>query len=159
MSLLNLYRICAPEYATSKRKMLSGEGAAIHGGRWNSPGTRIVYLSETLSLAAFELLVHVPNEVLAPYKYLRISVPEDMILALDEEALPLDWKRPNNPELAAIGDEWIESDVSLGLSLPSALIPGERNVILRPDHPDFESIQVGTIRDFRYDPRLAEHDR
>jgi RES domain-containing protein len=136
--------------------MLSGEGAALHGGRWNSPGSRIVYLSETLSLAAFELLVHVPNEVLAPYKYLRISVPEDMVVALDEGALPVDWKRPNNPELAAIGDEWIDSDVSLGLSLPSVLIPGERNVILRPEHPDFENIQVGTIHDFRYDPRLAK---
>ena len=35
-----------------------GEGAWLFGGRWNSRGTRGVYTSATLSLAALESLVH-----------------------------------------------------------------------------------------------------
>lgn len=36
----------------------SGEGALRHGGRWNSPGVRVIYTSATVSLAALETLVH-----------------------------------------------------------------------------------------------------
>ena len=35
-----------------------GEGARLHGGRWNSRGARVVYVSSSRSLAALELLVH-----------------------------------------------------------------------------------------------------
>src|SRR5215469_6794018 len=36
----------------------TGEGSRLVGGRWNSPGTSVIYLSEHESLAALELLVH-----------------------------------------------------------------------------------------------------
>ena len=36
----------------------SGEGARRGGGRWNSKGVRIVYTSESLSLATLEVMVH-----------------------------------------------------------------------------------------------------
>ena len=36
----------------------TGEGARIYGGRWNSRGTAVIYVSEHESLAALELLVH-----------------------------------------------------------------------------------------------------
>jgi len=35
----------------------SGQGASDYGGRWNSPGVRMVYCSEHPALAAFEKLV------------------------------------------------------------------------------------------------------
>jgi RES domain-containing protein len=38
--------------------VLSGEGARLGGGRWNHVGIPVVYVSETLSLAALELFVH-----------------------------------------------------------------------------------------------------
>ena len=42
-----------------------GEGAWRFGGRWNSPGIRIVYTSGTKALAALESLVHLnpPGEI------------------------------------------------------------------------------------------------
>lgn len=155
MSHSKLFRICDPQCAETPDQMLSGEGAFRYGGRWNSPGSRVIYLAESLSLAAYELLVHVPDQVIAPYKRIRVDVPEELILNLDESVLPDDWREPGNPDLIAIGDNWIASEQSLGLSVPSALVPGERNVILLRDHPDFEAVRVGEIEDFRYDPRLA----
>jgi len=136
--------------------MLSGEGLFRYGGRWNSPGSRVIYLAESLSLAAYELLVHVPDQVIAPYKRISIDVPEELILELDDSVLPDNWREPGHPDLVGIVDNWIASEQSLGLSVPSALVPGERSVILLRDHPDFEAVRVGDIEDFRYDPRLAD---
>lgn len=155
MSNSKLFRICDPQYAETPDQMLSGEGAFRYGGRWNSPGSRVIYLAESLSLAAYELLVHVPDQVIALYKRISVGVPEELILELDDSVLPDDWREPGHPDLVAIGDNWIASEQSLGLSVPSALVPGERNVILLRDHPDFDTVRVGEIEDFRYDPRLA----
>jgi len=151
-----LFRICDPQYAETPDQMLSGEGAFRYGGRWNSPGSRVIYLAESLSLAAYELLVHVPDRVIAPYKRISVDVPEELILELDDSVLPDDWREPGHPDLVGIGDNWVASEQSLGLSVPSALVPGERNVILLRDHPDFKAVRVGDIEDFRYDPRLAD---
>jgi len=155
MSVITLWRMSAPQHAKTIDEMLSGEGAFMYGGRWNSPGNRVVYLSETLSLAAFEILVHAASTaILQPYQFLKVEVPEDLIMALDDNVLPPDWKEPFNYALQSIGDDWIGSDQSLGLSLPSAVIPGERNVILRPTHPDFKQVRVGTIEPFSFDDRI-----
>src|ERR1700726_332105 len=36
----------------------TGEGSRVYGGRWNSRGTSVIYVSEHESLAALELFVH-----------------------------------------------------------------------------------------------------
>ena len=58
MSTVTVWRICAPKYADTA---YSGEGARIHGGRWNSKGRSVVYASESISLAVLEQLVHVED--------------------------------------------------------------------------------------------------
>ncbi|HMP94283.1 MAG TPA: RES family NAD+ phosphorylase, partial [Phnomibacter sp.] len=45
-----VYRIAACSYIND----LSGEGAYLHGGRWNSPGTRLLYTAENPALAMLE---------------------------------------------------------------------------------------------------------
>jgi RES domain-containing protein len=52
-----------------------GEGAWLFGGRWNSRGTRMVYTSITLSLAALETLVHLNPPV--AFKYVAIPIDFD----------------------------------------------------------------------------------
>lgn len=159
MSAVTLYRICAPQFAGSPEEMLNGEGSFRFGGRWSSPGLRVAYLSETLSLAAFEILVHANNKaLLEPYLFLPVEVPEELVMFLDDDALPDNWREPFNYQLQAIGDSWIMSNQSLGLSLPSAIIPGERNVIIRPDHSDFGRIHYGSIEQFTFDSRIVNKD-
>ncbi len=53
--MLSAWRIIR---ATHVKSAFTGEGARVYGGRWNSPGTGVVYVSEHESLAALELLVH-----------------------------------------------------------------------------------------------------
>lgn len=49
------FRIVEDEYADDP---LTGVGAAEYGGRSNPVGTRVVYTSDSLPLAAWEVYVH-----------------------------------------------------------------------------------------------------
>jgi RES domain-containing protein len=49
--------IVAYRLSSSRYPAHSGKGAALHGGRWNLPGTEVIYTSESRSLAALEILV------------------------------------------------------------------------------------------------------
>ena len=41
-----------------------------------------------------------------------------------------------------IGSEWIRDRTSLGLTVPSVLIPAERSLILNPAHADMAHVVV-----------------
>ena len=53
--MLSAWRIVRAARANSA---FTGEGGRVYGGRWNSQGTAVVYVSEHESLAALELFVH-----------------------------------------------------------------------------------------------------
>ena len=55
---VTVWRLNARRFAKGS---LSGMGAARYGGRWNLPGTRVVYCAESRALAALEALVHVED--------------------------------------------------------------------------------------------------
>jgi RES domain-containing protein len=42
----------------SKFHLINSEGAKLTGGRWNQPGTAVIYASEDAVLAAMEVIVH-----------------------------------------------------------------------------------------------------
>ena len=76
-------------------RAIDGEGARRYGGRWNSPGTRMVYASESRALAALELLVYVPvNLPSQPFRFFSISTPSQLVRSLTPATLPSDWTAP-----------------------------------------------------------------
>ena len=127
-----------------------GEGARLYGGRWNSRGIRVVYVSSSLSLASLESLVHLTPPV--SFKYVAIPVEfEEIPLA----TLPTEWRdEPPPPSAKAIGDIWVSQARSAVLELPSVIIPDEINFLLNPSHPDFRKIVIGKPEAFSFDPRL-----
>jgi RES domain-containing protein len=69
--------------------------------------------------------------------------------------LPSHWRDfPAPPELQQIGVEWLQSRASAVLSVPSAVIPEERNYLLNPEQEHFRSVNVGASRPFDIDLRL-----
>ena len=122
-----------------RRNAFSGEGARRFGGRWNSPGVAVVYLSEHQSLAALEIFVHL--QPLVPHdKYLAYFVEWDeaQMETLSPKKLPLDWRAsPPGPATMQLGDQWIREEHSVVLAVPSAILPAERNFLLNPAHPTF----------------------
>jgi RES domain-containing protein len=135
-----------------------GEGARLHGGRWNSPGTAVVYTSESLSLAVLELLVHLQaTRLLGSYCSIAVDFDDALVDAVEAAALPRGWTRyPAPSALQEIGDQWVAGRRSVVLRVPSAVVPGESNFLLNPGHPDFARVVIGPPRPFVLDPRLTE---
>ena len=132
-----------------------GEGAWLFGGRWNSRGTRIVYTSITLSLAALETLVHLNPPVAFKYVAIPIEFDEALVETVAAMDLPADWnEEPPPPSTAEIGDRWVRESRSAVLKLPSVIISAELNYLLNPAHSDFKRIRIGTPMPFSFDPRL-----
>jgi RES domain-containing protein len=136
---------------------LDGEGNRRFGSRWVPKGLPAVYMSATLSLAALELFVHTDPD-LTPADLLAISadIPDDVIvqeLALSD--LPPSWREiPSPAELQELGRSWIVEGKAAMLSVPSVVVPAERNYVINPAHPGYKRIQVGEAHDFSFDPRM-----
>ena len=155
--MLIAWRLAAPEFARTPGDMLSGEGARLYGGRWNSPGRAAVYLADSLALAGMELLVHLGNAaVLQIYRKMPVYIPEELVMHIKPAELPPKWETGSRALTREIGDQWMAQGQSAVLQVPSAAVSGETNFIVNPHHPDFPAIRAGPISDFRYDPRLAE---
>lgn len=132
-----------------------GEGARLFGGRWNSRGTRMVYTSITLSLAALETLVHLNPPVAFKYVAIPIEFDEALVETVAAMDLPADWnEEPPPPSTAEIGDRWVRESRSAVLKLPSVIISAELNYLLNPGHSDFKRIRIGKPMPFSFDPRL-----
>ena len=68
-----VYRICNALYSDD----LSGTGAKLFGGRWNSKGVSMLYVSEHISLAVVEMLVHNQfKDFSVDFSILKIALPD-----------------------------------------------------------------------------------
>jgi RES domain-containing protein len=137
----------------------SGEGARRGGGRWNSVGFPLVYLSEHQSLAALEVFLQ-PQPLSRLHKYVVIAAQWDEALmeTFPASQLPPDWRiLPSGPATAAIGDEWVREARSAVLAVPSAIIPAETNFLINPAHPDFRGVKIGKPLPFAFDARMLQH--
>lgn len=143
------WRIAKRYRATSAAEMMSGDGALRVGGRWNSKGMRAVYAASSLSLAALEVLVHVPNpRVLRDYVMLRLDVPDDVIVDYK-------WSVVDAEAMKARGDRFFTRQEGVALRVASVVIPLEQTLVINPLHPEFKRVKWGKLLPFDFDQRLA----
>ncbi len=147
------WRISKAKHAKSG---FDGEGARLYGSRWSSPGTRIAFASEHLSLATLEILVHLQSgSLLARYVVLSVRFPEDMVQDLDPALLPENWRSfPAPPPTRQIGDAWIKSNSGALLRVPSVILPREHNFLINPAHHDFTKLIIGSPEPLDVDARV-----
>jgi RES domain-containing protein len=153
--LITAWRLVKPRHAAAA---FDGEGARLYGGRWNSPGTRVAYASDSIALAVLEVLAHLQStKVLQAYSLVSVGFPEESVEILDAGTLPGPWRRfPTPVENQAIGDRWVAEERSLVLRVPSAIIPAAGNFLINPSHPEFRRVVVGRPERFAFDPRLLK---
>ena len=151
--MITAWRLLKSRHAASA---FDGEGARLHGGRWNSPGTRVAYASDSIALAVLEVLAHLQSTaVLQAYAVATLRFPEECVEVLESGALPPRWRRFPSPSAnQAIGDRWVAEGRSLVLRVPSAIIPAAANFLINPSHPDFVRVEIGPAERFSFDPRL-----
>ncbi len=150
---MKVYRLSKEKYKLD----LSGIGAEKLGGRWNSKGTRLVYTSDSRALAKLEVAVNMALNRLPKNYYLTIlEIPDDFIIAYNIEQLDdKDWK--NNPPIKFTqtqGDEFAKSKEALVLKVPSAVVDGDYNYLINPQHTDMSEIKILGSEAFRFDMRL-----
>jgi RES domain-containing protein len=154
---MRVWRLCRRKHAA-----FDGEGARLAGGRWNRRGTAVVYTSATLSLAALEYLVHL-DAALAPTDLVAVAadVPDTLpATRLEAQDLPRDWRGyPAAEALADLGSDWAAASRTAVLSVPSAVVPHERNILLNPAHADFRRVRVLPPERFSFDRRIFKAAR
>ena len=152
-AVIRAWRLVKSRYASVA---FDGEGARLYGGRWNSRGTLVAYASDSVALAALEVIVHLQSTgVLASYSLASLQFPDESVEDVDASALPKIWRTyPAPPELQAIGDQWVKDVRTAVLRVPNAIIPSAHNYLLNPAHPEFANATVDQPQAFDFDPRL-----
>jgi formylglycine-generating enzyme required for sulfatase activity len=163
--LLTIWRI-ASQGSTWMANDLSGNGAALNPGRWNSTNSHILYSSSSIALACLETLVHLAGDDPLPLQrqLVRISLPRQhweqrTIFYVNEHS---SWALPPTPETVedwltttrAWGDAWLRSLKSLIAEVPSVIVPEESNLLLNPRHPGRRDVVAEVVRPWVYDARL-----
>ena len=141
----------------ARERAFNGEGTRRFGSRWVPKGLPAIYTSATLSLAVLELFVHTdPDLVPADLQAISADIPDDLAvheIALSE--LPANWRDiPPPTELQELGRRWIVARTAAILSVPSVVVPTERNHVLNPTYSGFRRIRVGKPEGFTVDPRM-----
>jgi RES domain-containing protein len=146
-----VYRIIHRKWMDS---VLSGEGARIFGGRWNKPGSEVVYTASSRSLATLEMLVHTGSDEIPDERLIAsIEIPDHLIDVVSR--LPKGWDDiPPQKASMEYGSLWLKSNGLPALRVPSVVIKDEFNVLIDPMHVDFKSISVVKIESLDLDPRL-----
>ena len=133
-----------------------GIGAKLFGGRWNAVNDACLYSSEHISLAFLEKFVHAAaKEDMSNLALLGIDIPDDAdnLLHVDEVKLNQNWKNE------IVYTQWIGgqilADLSiLAFSVPSLLVPTERNYVINPKALQFKKLKFKKIANFTTDYRI-----
>lgn len=150
---MELYRLYRRIYGDP----LSGYGASLRGGRWNSPGTELLYTASNRSLAMAEVLVHLSLATMPKdYEMAVLYLPDDLpISRISVDVLPLHWSGFPPPEtLRNFGDQLVREQQFVALQVPSAVTPGDFNLLLNPQHPSFARVKLLESSPFGFQTRL-----
>lgn len=148
------FRIVEKVFAGSA---FDGEGARLYGGRWNSKGNPVVYVSQTLSQAILEILVHSDTRHLgrAEYVFVKVEFADKLVESADPVNLAKDWN-DNVVRMSTrfVGDRWLKEARSAVLRVPSVIAHGEVNYLLNPGHGQFSQIRIHDPKPIALDQRL-----
>ena len=150
---MKVYRIAGEKDASD----ICGSDAAKFGGRWNKKGSPVLYTGESKEIALLELIVHTPIAVVPALDILTLTIPDESIFEIELKDLPDNWANDPVPSiLAEIAEEWIASNKSIALKVPSCVIHSSRNYILNCRHPEYHQVKVIEQVGFHFDRRLIK---
>ena len=135
---------------------MTGEGARLHGGRWNHKLTPCLYTSESRALALLEYTVNVNiDDIPRALSFTIFEIPDADIAKIKEKDLPGDWKAvPAPASTKDFGTSLLTAADHLVLKIPSTVIPDEFNYLINPAHPGHKECRIISTADFVYDVRI-----
>lgn len=152
------HRIIRVTHHNDAEDAYSGRGGLYGAGRWHHRGRLVAYAAESLALATLEKIVAVNGvQRLREMVYVPAHLDDDTIWAPSLEDLPDGWdQRPPGAASRDFGTDWLDSEQSPALQVPSALFPSEaHNYALNPAHPEFDTaVEVDEAQPLDLHPRI-----
>ena len=153
-----VYRLLQAAY---RDEPLSGQGAALYGGRWNPKGLSLLYTTGSPALSLLEVLVHINPQRIPDYYLVTIDVP-DSVRSYWIDELPTGWRVTGSAQPLPSQTfllEWLREPDKLVVQVPSSIVPIMANYLINPRHPLFSACQVIDSTPFDIDRRLYDPAR
>ncbi|MDL2410486.1 RES family NAD+ phosphorylase [Rhizobium calliandrae] len=129
-------------------------GSTIAPGRWNTPGSPVIYSSEHYSTALLEKLVHGSGQLPPNQHYVEITIPRGLTYEVfSQPALP-GWDTMPATDSKRFGEQWCLEKRSAILIVPSVIARLDNNIIINPAHPEFRAISASLHHPVFWDKRL-----
>jgi len=134
---MKAWRIALRKFCRNRKAAFGGLSGFSADGRWHSAGRHLDYAAESLSLAILERVVHYKRfDALEPHVLYVLDIPESAIGKVG--TFPESWDAEDpSPAAQSVGDAWCDEEKSPALLVPSAVTPGEHNLMLNSRHPDW----------------------
>lgn len=148
---MQIYRI-----GDSRHPLWDGTGAAMVGGRWNSPGRPVIYGSLSYACSMLEILVHANiGRIPVTHCYVVAEVPAHVpVERHGMQALPLGWDGADLAIARRWGDQWLAEGRTAVLVVPSVVARLEWNALVNPLHPAASQLVVAQSQKVIWDQRL-----
>ena len=125
----------------------------MFGGRWNHMGVRVVYMSTSVALAAVETFVNIdPSQAPDDLIVSEAILPPSLLIETVDVLTP-PWP-PSLDDTRESGSRWLTQRRSVALRVPSFAVEGDWNVLINPEHPEFNSITLQPPRPWHFDARM-----
>lgn len=149
--LIQIFRI-----GDERHPLWDGTGAALVGGRWNSPGRPVIYGSLSYACAMLEILAHASiGRIPDTHRFVIADVPDSVpIEHLKPDLLPSGWDAENYAPAREFGDLWLKQARSTVLLVPSVVARLEWNALINPLHPKFAQLTLSPSQKVIWDKRL-----
>jgi len=140
----------------SRHPLWDGTGAAMVGGRWNSPGAPAIYGSLSYACSMLEILVHANiGRIPTTHCCAVAEVPDHVIVERhDASSLPAGWDSDDTSIARRFGDQWLADARSAVLAVPSVVARLEWNAVVNPRHPAASQLVVSPSQPVIWDQRL-----
>jgi RES domain-containing protein len=149
--VLTAYRIGDPD---GVHPIFDATGSTLFPGRWNTPGSPMIYAAEHYSTAMLEKLVRGSGRLPPNQHFIEITIPNGLSYEVVEPAHLPGWDDPAGTVSRPFGADWQRSRRSALLIVPSLVARMEHNFLINPEHPEFARIRHGLHRPVWWDRRL-----
>lgn len=148
---LTCYRIGDPDRAYP---IFDATGSTLAPGRWNTPGSPLIYAAEHYSTALLEKLVHGSGRLPPNQHYVTITVPRGVTYEVFSPPAYPGWDALPSGIAKGFGERWCLERRSAILLVPSIMARLDANILINPAHPEFHLISASLHQPVYWDRRL-----
>jgi RES domain-containing protein len=148
---LTCYRIGDPKGAWP---IFSATGSTLAPGRWNTPGSPMIYTSRHYSTALLEKLVHGSGHLPPNQHFIEITLPRGLTYEVFSAPAVPGWDSMPATISKDYGERWCLDGRSAVLMVPSVVARVDTNVLVNPAHPESALIEASLHQPVHWDRRL-----